>query len=261
MARNAVTVAERGSRESSAISPKKSPSPRRTVPAGRFDLHCAAGDQVHGIAALALADDGGAGGHRARLQHAHEVGDGGGVEAGKQWHARHHGEGDDEVAAPDLLVKAAADDGDGQREAADAQHDRDGGDDAPERREGRDLVAADLGQHRGGPPHGLGHVAETVGLDRAFHGMHGGGGGEQDAGEDDDAGEQRAPFAGDQAAERGQRRRVAGELQEAHQPRQRHQCARREEQLQQQRQQRQRVDDHQRRCRKAQPRAAAARIV
>ena len=64
----------------------------------------------------------------------------------------------------------------------------------------------------------------SVALDR----MHGGGGGEQHAGEDDDAGEQRAPLVGDQAAERGQRRRIARELQKAHQPRQRQQCAVRE---------------------------------
>ena len=35
----------------------------------------------------------------------------------------------------------------------------------PERGDRRDLAAADLGQHRGGPPDGLGHVAELVGLD------------------------------------------------------------------------------------------------
>ena len=130
----------------------------------RSHLHAAAGDQVHGIAAVALADDGGAGRHRARAQHADEVGDRGGVEAREQRHARHHGEGDDEVAAADLLVEAAADDGDGQREAADAQHDGDGGDDAAERGDRRELAAADLGQHRGRPPHRLGHVAELVGL-------------------------------------------------------------------------------------------------
>ena len=135
--RTAVTVAERGSRDSSAISPKKLPSSSRTLPAGRFHLDPAAGDQVHGVAALALADDGRAGRHRARAQDADEVGDRGRVEAREQRHAGDHGEGHDEVAAADFLVEAAADDGDGQREAADTQHDRDRGDDAAERRHGR----------------------------------------------------------------------------------------------------------------------------
>ena len=117
---------------------------------------------------------------------------------------------------------------------------------------GVSLAAADLGQHRGGPPDGLRHIAEPVGLGGTFHDIHGGGRREQHAREDDDAGEQRAPLGGDQAAERCQRRRVARELQEAHQPCQQHELVARKEQLQQQRQQGQRVDQHHRRRCKAQ---------
>ena len=228
------------------------------MPAAEFDLDHAAGNEIHGVAALAFANDGGAGGHRARLEHADQIGDRGGVEARKQRHARHHGEGDDEVAAADLLVKAAAEDGDRQCKAADSEHDGNGGNKPPERGEGRNVAAADLCNHGGGPPNGFRHVAELVGLEGAFHGMHGGRGQEQDAGKNDDAGKQRAPLAGNETAEGGERRRIARELEKAHQARQRRQRAVRENELEQQRQQRQRIDDHQRRCRKAQARAQRA---
>ncbi len=247
-----MTVAARGSRESSAISPKKSPSSSRTLPVPESTSTLPLAIRYMALPRsplwMMVAP---AGTVRARSM-ATRSAIGGGVQVRKQRHARHHGEGDDEVAAADLLVEAAADDGDGQREAADAQHDRDGGDDAAERGDRRDLAAADLGQHRGGPPDGLRHVAELVGLEVALDRIHGGSGCEQNAREDDDAGEQRAPLGGDQAAERCQRRRVARELQEAHQPRQCQQCHVWEQQLQQQRQQGQRVDQHQRRRCKAQ---------
>ena len=119
---------------------------------------------------------------------------------------------------------------------------------------GVDLAAADLGQHGGRPPHRLRHVAEArlhVTLDH----VHRRSCGQQRTDKEDDAGQQRAPLTRDETPDGAERRRVAGELEEAQQPRQHQLLVARKKDLERHRQQRDRVDEHQRRRGKAQARA------
>lgn len=226
----------------------------------RVYFHGSAGNEIHGITAISFAYDRSPGWNRSGSEDSHKLSDRSSVQARKERDLRDHGERDNEVAATDLFVKAASDDGHGQREAPNSKHDRDRGNEAAKGRQGRGFGTADFGKHDGCPPHGLRHVSEPIRLHRPFDGVHGSGGAEQHANKYDYACQERPPLAGDDAANGGQCRGIARKLQEAHQAREQQEAMLWKQKLEQQRHQRQRIDDHQRCRSKAKPCAKAGTL-
>ena len=157
-----------------------------------------------------------AGFRHLRAQQLHDVGDGGGVELGKQRHARDHAPGDDEVAAVDLLGESGGDDADRQRDHDEAADDGAGGDQLAERGDRHHVAIADGAERDDRPPQRLGNGAELVGLHVALGEMHERGGDQRDAERDHQAAEQRAPLAVEHVEQRAHGRRIARDLEEAH---------------------------------------------
>ena len=151
-----------------------------------------------------------------RAQKLHDVGDLDGVELGEQRHPRDHAPGDDEIAAVDLLGKGVGDDADRQRDHDQAEEDGAGGDDLAERGDRHHVAVADGadGHHR--PPQRLGDGAELVRLHVAFGEMHQRGGDQRRPHGDHQAAEQRAPLGIEHVEQRAHRRRIARDLEEAH---------------------------------------------
>ncbi len=245
--RTAVTVAERGSRDSSAISPKNAPSSRRTFPlpaststappamrymaSPRSPLRTITVPEctVRALrmlksSAIELASSSANNGTRA-------------TKANVTTKSRRR------ISS----VKAPPDNGDRKREATDPEHDSDRRYDAAKCRNGCHLATTDLRQHACGPPQRFGHVAKPLGLDRALDRMHRGSRCQQYAREDDDAGQQGASLGGDDLSQCGKCRRVARKLEKSHKPRQLQEYVLGKQELQGKRHESQRVNNHERR--------------
>ena len=179
-------------------------------------LDLAGGDEIHRMRRVAGAHDRLAGLRHLRAQQFHDVGDFRGVELGEQRHPRDHPPGDDEVAAVNLLGEGGGDDADRQRDHDQAGKDCAGGYQLAERGDRHDVAIADGADGDDRPPQGVGNGAEFVGLHLAFGEMHQRRGNQRGAQRHHQAAEQRAAFTVEHVEQRAHRRRIARDLEEAH---------------------------------------------
>ena len=173
-----------------------------------LDLGLAAGDQIHGVARPAGTHDGHAGQKVPRVKQLGDLGDLALVHGGEQRHARDHAPGDDELVAARFLTEAGGDDGDGQRDHADAEQHDDAAEHLAERGNRHDVAVADRGQGGERPPRGRGDRAEFVGLRLALEEICRGGSEQQQHQNDEQRAEQSALLV---LRSRGQGSASAGE--------------------------------------------------
>ncbi len=190
---------------------------QRQLAAANLDLGLAAGDEIHGVADAAGTHDGHAGKIVPRVKQLGDLGDLALVHGGEQRHPRHHAPGDHELVAARFLVEAGGDDGDGQRDHADAEQHDHAAEHLAQRRDRHDVAVADRGQGGQRPPGRGRDRAEFVGLRLVLEGIHGGRGEQQQHQDDQQRADQSAPLIGEDAAEGLQRRRVAHQLEQAEQ--------------------------------------------
>ena len=173
--------------------------------------------EIHGLARLAFADHLDVGRQVVGVQQRHHLGHRPRIELRQQRNARHQRPGDDEVAAADLLGKAAGDDGHRQGQHAQPAQHRQHRPQLAQRRDGRHIAVADGGQRGHRPVGRLRHRAELVGLRRSLDVVHAGGA-QQQRGRQQQAGpHQRAPLVVQHAQQRVHGRRIARQLEESQQ--------------------------------------------
>ena len=109
-----------------------------------------------------------------------------------------------------------------QRNHHQAEKDRGTGNHLPQRRHRHHVAIADGPQRHDRPPHGIGYGSELVGLHAAFRQVHQRRGDHRRSDQNDHAAEQRAALGIKHVEQRAHRRRIARDLEKAHDPEDQH---------------------------------------
>ena len=150
-----VTLAVRIESPSKASSPKKAPAPRRTGVGLDIDLHFAGGDEIHAIADLAAANDGGPFRHFEPPQHVRDFGDRRRVERLEKRHLADEVPGLNEIAPPVFGGKTGGENAGRQAECGDAADHDEGAEQMSQLRQRHRVAVAGRRQRHDRPPHRL----------------------------------------------------------------------------------------------------------
>ncbi len=177
----------------------------------------AAADEIHRPAWIAGGDDGGASLEQPRVEQLGDLGNFRGVEGGEQRHARDHAPRHHEFMPRRFLAEAGREDGDRQREHAEAEQHHHAAEHLAPRRDWDDVAITDGGERGEAPPRRRRDRAEFVGLRVALEEIDDRGREQEQHHHHQQGAEQRAIFIGEHPLHGLERRRVAQQLEQPEQ--------------------------------------------